>query len=198
MKRALLSTRWRFALIALFVSGALWLFAYSAFWLNPSHHPGLLIRVAWSDTAMTLFSGLVPSVFLGAFELPDSGSLGLVFWDWGCAVLSLLIAFMLILRERIGVVVTAVASGLNAAILLYQLISIWYDGGHVYSISRAVAQWGVLLAALIGYTLLARSLLRLAVRERVISLKRFGPLITIRFLDSKDTQIDPPTRDRIN
>ncbi len=195
MKRVLLSARWRIALTALFVSSSLWLFAYSAFWLNPSHHPHLLIRLAWSDTATTLFGGIVPSVFLGAFELPDSGSFGLVFWDWGCAVLSLLIASMLIWRERIGVVLTAVASGVNAVILLYQLVSIWYDGGHVYSMTRAVVQRGVLLAALIGYTILARSLLRLAVRQRVIGLKRFGPLIIIRFLDTKEGQIDPPARE---
>ena len=183
MKKGVLLSRWRIALIVLFVGSALWLFAYSSFWLNSTQQPPLLTRLAWSDTATTVFQGLAPSVFLGIYELPDSHAL--VLWDWGCGLLCLFLAFFLIWRERVGVVLTAVAAALNVLILILQLVGLLFDGGHPYSVTRAIIQRGFLFLCLLGYAALAYWLLRIAVRQQVIGVKRVGPLITIHFLDRK-------------
>ncbi len=149
-----------------------------------------MVRMASSEVATTIFGPLVPAAYLGSFQIQDHGIIGLVWWDWGCAALYLLVAVILLLRERLGLVLVGALSALNVTVLCYQLLGLWFEKSIARNVDpdfmvRAIVQRGMLVVALLGYSALTYFLTRLAMKRRIIALNRSGPFITIHFPSPK-------------
>jgi hypothetical protein len=156
----------RYTLVALFGSCAVWLLAYCIPLLNPSreHMPGI-VSWAWSLEVTNIYYTIAPATWIGMDAAIVYGTPAEIIWDVLSALVYLIAAILLLVKEEEGTSVASSACFLNIASLFSQVLIIILSPT-ARSGSRGVLVFAFMIAVLLCYAALGIFLGKLLLRMK--------------------------------